>query len=92
LIIRSPDVYIIIEKEDLSDEVIKHLEFYVKNCKTRNEKYTQLDYVFTEVVAEIAREAKPLLLAGFEDKFIELRKKEVNSIRSLVSHRWQLVA
>ncbi|MDR4489465.1 MAG: hypothetical protein R2685_00990 [Candidatus Nitrosocosmicus sp.] len=90
-IIRSPNVYFMIEKKDLSDEVIKHLEFYVKDCKTRNEKYMKLNYIFAEVFAEIARESRPLLLAGWEDKFIELRNKEINSIRSLVSSKWKLV-
>ncbi len=91
-IIRSPNVYFIIEKKDLSDSVIRHLELYIKDCKTRNEKYIRLDYLFTEVIAEIAREARPSLLAGWEDKFVELRKREVNSIRSLVSLRWKLVS
>lgn len=93
LIIKSPNAYFVIEKKDLSDKVISHLEFYVKDCKTKNEKYLKLDYLFTEVVAEIAKEAKPMLLAGFEeDTFMELRNKEINSIRSLVSLKWKLVA
>lgn len=92
-IIRSPNIYFIIEKKDLSDEVTRHLELYVKDCKTRNEKYIQLDYIFTEVIAEIAREARPSLLAGWEeDRFIELRNREINSIRSLVSWKWKLVS
>jgi hypothetical protein len=91
-IIRSPNVYFVIEKRDLGYEVIGHMEYHVKDCKTKNEKYMKLNYVFTEVVAEIAREARPSLLAGWEDKFIELRKREVNSIRSLVSLRWKLIS
>ncbi|MGD9532201.1 MAG: hypothetical protein AB7V56_00320 [Candidatus Nitrosocosmicus sp.] len=90
-IIRSPNVYFTIEKKDLSDEVISHLEFYINDCKTKNEKYMKLNYIFTEVIAEIAGESRPSLLAGCEDKFIELRNKEINSIRSLVSSKWKLI-
>src|SRR6476659_7087586 len=61
--LKSPSVHFDIYETDLDDETIKQKDIYLKDCKTLKEKDNKLNGLFTEVIARITEQAKPMLLA-----------------------------
>jgi hypothetical protein len=88
--LKSPDVCFDIYEMDLSDETIKHKDLHLQDCKTKDEKYSKLNPIFTEVIARITEQAKPQILAGVSSNNIVI-KRSLNEIRELVSFKWKLI-
>ena len=90
--IKSPKAIFLIRIKDLNKETtIIHLETYVKDCKTPDEKRIRLDGIFTEVIARIVKQAQPLILSNIKYEDIEYTKITLNEIREIISLKWDLV-
>ena len=89
--IKSPNVYFEIDTNDLKTETIKQIEDFIQGCRTTEEKYIKLNGVVTEVIAQIAKQAKPLILSRGSSENTTWIEKSLAGIRELVSFRWKLI-
>lgn len=89
--LKSPSVFFEIDINDLSGETIKQVEDFIQGCRTTEEKYIKLNGVVTGVIAQIAKQAKPLILSRRSNENITWTEKSLAGIRELVSFRWKLI-
>jgi hypothetical protein len=88
--LKSPNVYFEIDINDLKTETIKQIEIHIKDCKSAKEKYYKLNWIFTEVISRIAKQAEPLIISNVKFEDISWIKTSINGIRELVSLKWKL--
>jgi hypothetical protein len=90
-ITQSPTVRFYIELGDLDNESFKKLEQRIENCKTAEDSYNKLNYIFTEVIFRIAKQTEPLILSRGKGGDHTIDKMQFNRIREWVSGKWELV-
>ena len=88
--IKSPitffDIY-----NDFKVDTKQDLQLYVRDCNSQEQVYHKLDGIFTEVIALIYRQARPLILSTLEYEDPVWVGRSINEIRSTVSYRWRFV-
>jgi len=88
--IKSPitffDIY-----NDFKVDTKQDLQLYVRDCNSQEQVYHKLDGIFTEVIALIYRQARPLILSTLEYEDPVWVERSINEIRSTVSYRWRFV-
>ena len=92
--IKSPNVYFEIDKNDLKPETIKQVEDFIQGCRTTEEKYIKLNGVVTEVIAQIAKQAEPMILSQRSNENMTWIKKSLNgdkgtSFIQMETDRWR---
>jgi hypothetical protein len=93
-----------ISLKNLSPDTIYHIEEAVKHCKTPIEKHQILNGIIPNVIARIAKQVEPRILAKSTRELVLLRtvpnkirehqvllRTALNSIRELASNHWRLV-
>ncbi len=83
------DVRFKISRKDLDDEIEDQIRHHVKDYATKEQDYIKLDPVFIEVIARITRQAASQILPQEEDT--TRVRVALNSIRELVSCKWEIV-
>jgi len=76
---------------DFKEDTKKDLALYVRDCNSQEQVYRKLDGIFTEVIALIYREARPLILSTIKYEDPVWVERAINEIRSTVSYRWRFV-
>jgi hypothetical protein len=91
--LKSPNVYFEIHIRDLDSETIQLLEVYTRDCSTRHHKYLKLNWVFTEVITRIAKQAEPQIISiEMNENTIVWWKSSLNEIREITSLKWMVVS
>ena len=89
--LKSDKTFFEIYYQDLNNETKRLIENYIKDCKTPKEKYVKLNYIFTEVIASIVKQAEHLIISQKTEENITWIKRSINEIRECVSLRWKLI-
>ena len=76
---------------DFKEDTKKDLALYVRDCNSQEQVYRKLDGIFTEVIALIYREARPLILSTIKYEDPVWVERAINEIRSTVSYKWRFV-
>jgi hypothetical protein len=87
----SPEVRFNIYTSDLDEECLSKLKERVKNCKTVEESYSKLNYIFTEVIYRIAKQTEPYISSRTIGKDPTIDKMQFNRMREWVSDKWKIV-
>lgn len=77
---------------DLKENTKNHLEDYVIDCKTHQEKYKKLNGIMPDVIARIAKQVEHRILASKISEDSVFIKANIYSIREIVSSKWTFVA
>ena len=88
--LKLPDVCFEIDKNDLKPETTKQIKIYTRDYETPDKRYGRLDGVITQVIARIAKKARPMILSDSDNKDIGL-ETSLNEIEDLVTFKWNLI-
>ena len=88
--IKSPVTFFDIYK-DIKEDTKRDLELYVRDCNSQEQAYRKLDGIFTEVIALIYRQSRPLILSTLEYEDPVWVERSINEIRSTISYKWRFV-
>ncbi len=91
LVIHSPVTFIEISYKDLSSETIHHINEYIKDCTTKEERYLRLNGIMPDVIARIANQVKHRILAKRLKEDPVIINTTFNSIRELASNHWWFI-
>jgi hypothetical protein len=80
-----------IHYSDLKEETQKHLEDYVKDCKTTEEKYKKLNGIMPDVIARVSKQVEHRMVANKMSKDPVLLQVSFYSMRENVSNNWKFI-
>jgi len=89
--LKSPVVKFYIYKKDIKYDTNKEIELYIKDHRSKDKSYRKLDGLISEVIAQIYKEAEPLILSTIEYEDPVWVKRSINEIRTCVSKNWEVV-
>src|SRR6476469_1782020 len=88
--LKSPDVKFSIYRQDIKENTKKDLDKYIKDCIIVEKANIKLNGIISEVIAQIYKEAEPLILSSIKYEDPQWVRKSINTIRSSVSKNWEL--
>jgi hypothetical protein len=89
--IKSPVVKYYIYKIDIKEDTKRYIGFYQQDWKSKDKAYRKLDGLISEVIAQIYKEAEPLILSTIEYEDPVWVKRSINEVRTSVSKNWEFV-